>query len=62
LYAQVTADTRPGVVVAESIWWAKHTPGGRGINTLVSTRLTDLGAGSTFMCNLVEVEKVEGGA
>ena len=62
LCAQVTADTRPGVVVAESIWWAKHTPGGRGINTLVSTRLTDLGAGSTFMCNLVEVEKVEGGA
>jgi anaerobic selenocysteine-containing dehydrogenase len=57
LCAEVTEDTRPGVVVAESIWWAKHSPRGRGINTLVSTRLTDLGEGSTFQCNLVEVEK-----
>jgi anaerobic selenocysteine-containing dehydrogenase len=57
LSAEVTADARKGVVVAESIWWAKHSPGGRGINTLVSSRLTDLGAGSTFQCNLVEVER-----
>jgi anaerobic selenocysteine-containing dehydrogenase len=57
LRAEVTEDTRKGVVVAESIWWAKHSPGGRGINTLVSSRLTDLGGGSTFQCNLVEVEK-----
>ena len=58
LYAEVTEDTREGVVVAESIWWPKHMPGGRGVNTLVSARLTDLGGGSTFQCNLVEVEKV----
>jgi anaerobic selenocysteine-containing dehydrogenase len=57
LSAEVTADTREGVVVAESIWWAKHSPDGRGINTLVSSRLTDLGGGSTFQCNLVEVER-----
>lgn len=57
LYAEVTEDTRPGVVVAESIWWPKHSPDGRGINTLVSMRLTDLGEGSTFQCNLVELEK-----
>ena len=57
LWAEVTADMRPGVVAAESIWWGKHSPGGRGINTLVSNRLTDLGGGSTFHCNLVEVEK-----
>jgi anaerobic selenocysteine-containing dehydrogenase len=57
LFAQVTEDTRPGVVVAESIWWPKHSPDGRGFNTLVSTRLTDLGEGSTFQCNLVEVKK-----
>jgi anaerobic selenocysteine-containing dehydrogenase len=57
LYAEVTEDTREGVVVAESIWWPKHMPGGRGVNTLVSTRLTDLGGGSTFQCNLVEVRK-----
>ena len=57
LYAEVTEDTREGVVVAESLWWPKHMPGGRGINTLVSTRTTDLGGGSTFQCNLVEVTK-----
>ena len=57
LHAEVTEDTRQGVVVAESIWWAKHSPDGRGINTLVSSHLTDLGGGSTFQCNLVEVEK-----
>jgi anaerobic selenocysteine-containing dehydrogenase len=57
LRAEVTEDTRQGVVVAESIWWAKHSPGSRGINTLVSSRLTELGGGSTFQCNLVEVEK-----
>jgi anaerobic selenocysteine-containing dehydrogenase len=57
LAAEVTDHVRKGVVVAESIWWAKHTPGGRGINTLVSSRLTDLGGGSTFQCNLVEAER-----
>jgi anaerobic selenocysteine-containing dehydrogenase len=61
LFADVTEDTREGVVVAESIWWPKHLPGGRGVNALVSTRLTDLGGGSTFQCNLVEVER-SGGA
>lgn len=57
LSADVTEEMRPGVVAAESIWWAKHSPGGRSINTLVSNRLTDLGGGSTFHCNLVEVSK-----
>ncbi len=57
-YAEVTEDTRPGVVVIEGGWWGKHTPAGRSANTLVSTRLTDLGAGSTFHCNLVEVAKL----
>lgn len=55
--ADVTEDTRQGVVVAEGLWWPKHTPDGRSVNALVSTRLTDLGAGSTFQCNLVEVAK-----
>jgi anaerobic selenocysteine-containing dehydrogenase len=59
LYARISEDTRQGVVVAESIWWAKHSPGGCGINTLVSPRLTDLGGGSTFQCNLVEVRPAD---
>ena len=57
LYAEVTDDARQGVVVVESVWWPKHMPGGRGINSLLSTRLTDLGRGSTIHCNLVEVAR-----
>jgi anaerobic selenocysteine-containing dehydrogenase len=60
VYAEFTEDTREGVVVAEGLWWPKHSPDGRAVNTLVSTRLTDLGGGSTFQCNLVEVEKTGG--
>jgi anaerobic selenocysteine-containing dehydrogenase len=56
LHAEVTPDVPPGVLVAESIWWAKHHPGGKGINQLTSDRLTDLGECSTLHENLVEVE------
>jgi len=56
LYAEVTPDVPPGVLVAESIWWAKHHPGGKGINRLTSDRLTDLGECSTLHESLVEVE------
>ena len=56
LYADVTRDVPPGVLVAESIWWAKHHPGGKGINRLTSDRLTDLGQCSTLHESLVEVE------
>lgn len=55
LYAEVTGDVPPGVLVAESIWWAKHHPGGKGINQLTSQRLTDLGECSTLHENLVNV-------
>ena len=53
----VTADVRAGLVVAEGIAWPKQMSGGRGINALVSSRLTDLGGGSTFQCNLVEITR-----
>jgi anaerobic selenocysteine-containing dehydrogenase len=59
--AEITDDTREGVVVAEGLQWAKHTPAGKSANTLVSTRLTDLGGGSTFHCNLVEIAKAGSG-
>jgi anaerobic selenocysteine-containing dehydrogenase len=59
LYAEVTPDVPPGVLVAESIWWSKQHPGGKGINQLTSDRLTDLGECSTLHENLVEVERAE---
>jgi anaerobic selenocysteine-containing dehydrogenase len=54
--AQVGENVRPGVVVAQSIWWNKYTPDKVNCNTTTSTRLTDLGGGATFFDNLVEVE------
>lgn len=59
LYAEVTEDVPPGVLVAESIWWSKHHPCGRGINRLTSQRLTDLGECSTLHENLVNVAVAE---
>jgi anaerobic selenocysteine-containing dehydrogenase len=44
-----------GVAVAEGVWWIAHAPGGRNVNALTSQRLTDLGAGSTFYDNRVDV-------
>jgi anaerobic selenocysteine-containing dehydrogenase len=56
LRARVTEDVRPGVVVAQSIWWRKLAPDGNNANALTSQALTDLGAGATFYDCLVEAE------
>lgn len=58
LYAQLTKDTSPGVTVVEGLYWPRFMPGNRGINQLTSQRLTDMGRGCAFHCNLVEVEPV----
>ena len=60
--AEVTEDTRPGVVTAFGIWWSRYTPDGSGVNMTTSSALTDLGAGATFFDNLVQVEKAAPGA
>jgi anaerobic selenocysteine-containing dehydrogenase len=55
--AVVTDDTRPGVAVAEGIWWHRHQAGGRGVNVLTSDREADLGGGPALHSNLVEIER-----
>jgi anaerobic selenocysteine-containing dehydrogenase len=57
LVAQVDGRVRPGVVCAPSVRWAKRAPGGRNVNALTSSRLTDKGGGPTFYSCLVEVER-----
>ena len=57
LTAAVGETVARGVVCAEAVRWNKRSPGGRNVNTLVSTRLTDMGAGPTFYNTLVEVER-----
>jgi len=54
--AQVSDRTRPGVVVAPSIWWRKLAPGGENANAVTSQALTDLGRAATFYDCLVEVQ------
>jgi len=56
LYAEVTPDTQPGLLVAEGLHWPRLAPGGKGANQLTSQRLTDQGETCAFHCNLVEVE------
>ncbi|MBW1788244.1 MAG: molybdopterin oxidoreductase family protein, partial [Deltaproteobacteria bacterium] len=56
LYAEVTSDTQPGLLVAEGLHWPRLTPGGKGVNQLTSQRLTDQGETCAFHCSLVEVE------
>jgi anaerobic selenocysteine-containing dehydrogenase len=56
LYAEVTEDTQPGLLVAEGLHWSRFTPGGKGANQLTSQRLTDQGETCAFHCSLVEIE------
>ena len=53
--AEVTDATRPGVVVAPSVWWQKCTADGENANAVTSDRLTDMGGGPVFYDCLVEV-------
>ena len=52
---RISDKARPGLAVAFSIFWHKHTPGGSNGNALTSQALTDHGAGATFYDCLVEV-------
>jgi len=56
---RATEKVPPGVVVAEGVWWLEFAPGSRSVNALTSQRLTDLGGGSTFYDNRVDVRKYE---
>ena len=58
-FLQVTPRVPPGVVVAAGVWWLEHCPGRRAVNALTSQRLTDMGRGSTFYDNTVDVKREE---
>ena len=58
LRARVNGKPRPGVVVAPSVWWKKHSPDGRNANNVTSQRVADLGGGATFYDCRVQVERV----
>jgi anaerobic selenocysteine-containing dehydrogenase len=57
LRARVNDKPRPGVVVAPSVWWKKHSPDGGNANNLTAQRIADLGGGATFYDCRVQVER-----
>jgi anaerobic selenocysteine-containing dehydrogenase len=58
LRARVNGKPRPGVVVAPSVWWKKHSPDRRNANDVTSQRTADLGNAATFYDCRVEVERI----
>jgi len=56
LVAEVTTDTRSGVLATTTVWWPTFSPDQRNVNQTTSDRLADFGGGSTFYTNLVHVE------
>ena len=57
LKARVDGEVAPGVVATRAVRMPKYSPDGRGVNALISERLTDMGGGPTFYSCLVQVEK-----
>ena len=57
LWASVEDRVRPGVVVSLGQWWSRHCPGGKNANHTTPDFLADMGGGSAFNTNLVQVEK-----
>jgi anaerobic selenocysteine-containing dehydrogenase len=58
LYARVTRDIHQGTVASSGMWWGRDRPGWTAPNATTSCRLSDLGRGSTFNTNLVEVARI----
>lgn len=54
---EVTDDIPPGIAVAPGVRGLGEARGGRTVNALTAQRLTDLGAGSTFYDNAIEVRR-----
>ena len=57
LKAVVSENVKAGVAWSPSLWWHRDSPDNRNVNALTSDRLTDMGGGSTFHTNLVQVAK-----
>ena len=56
LWARVADTVRPGVVASQGQWWNRHYPDGRNANHTTPDFPADMGGGSSFNTNLVQVE------
>lgn len=57
-FLRADAQIPTGLVVAPGVYWQKFAPGKSTVNALTAQKLTDLGGGSTFYDNRVEVKEL----
>ncbi len=57
LWAAVDDGVRPGVVVATGLWWDERYPARRNANHTTPDWPADMGGGSSFNTNLVEIAR-----
>lgn len=60
LWAALDEGVRPGVVVATGLWWDERYPAYRNANHTTPDLPADMGGGSSFNTNLVEVARWRG--
>ena len=58
LWASVGDYLKEGVAINKGIWWNNMSPGGCNSNQTTPDRLADMGGGSTYNTNLVQIERV----
>jgi anaerobic selenocysteine-containing dehydrogenase len=61
LWVSVGDDVKEGVAVNKGIWWNRLSPGNSNSNQTTPDRLADMGGGSTYNTNLVQIERVNDG-
>ncbi len=57
--AKISPRVRRGIIMSYGIPWPKMVRGGRTPNFTTSSRVSDMGGGSTYHTNYVEVERLE---
>lgn len=57
LTARIDDAVRPGVVISPGLWWSAHYPDGAPPNVTTPDFAADMGGGSAFNTNLVQVER-----
>jgi anaerobic selenocysteine-containing dehydrogenase len=61
LWVSVGDDVKEGVAVNKGIWWNRLSPGNSNSNQTTPDRLADMGGGSTYNTNLVQIERSNDG-
>lgn len=61
LWASVEDSVKEGVAVNKGIWWNSLSPGKCNSNQTTPDILADMGGGSTYNTNLVQIERIKDG-